>query len=80
MIWTAVTWYPIITLDGRIIAPDYVNILGNQVNPMVQMLFPNNTIFQDDNSPIHTARNVPSWFKEHEDALKRFPGQHNRQT
>jgi len=44
------------------------------------MLFPNKAIFQDDNSPIHTARNVQSWFKEYEDALKRFPDQHNRLT
>jgi hypothetical protein len=59
MIWAAVRWYPIIT--GRIIAPDYVDILGNQVHAMVQMLFPNNAIFQDDSSPIHTARSVQSW-------------------
>jgi len=64
----AVTWYPIITLDGGIIALDYVNILSNQVHPMAQMLFPNNAVFRDDNSPIHTARNVQSCFEEHEDA------------
>jgi len=46
---------------------------------MVQK-FPNNVIFQDDNSPLHTTRNVQSWFEEHEDALKHFPGQHSRQT
>jgi len=34
------------------------------------MLFPNNdAIFQDDSSPIHTARSVQPWFEEHEDAL-----------
>jgi len=27
-------------------------------------------IFQDDSSPIHTARGVQSWFGEHEDALE----------
>jgi len=60
MIWAAVRWKPIITLNGRIIAPDYVGILRNQVHAMVQM-FPNNAIFQDDSSPIHTARSVQSW-------------------
>jgi hypothetical protein len=71
MIWAAVPWwYPISTLNGRIIAPDYDDILGNQVNPMVQMLFPNNAIFQDDNSPIHTATKVQSWCEKHEDALQ----------
>jgi len=34
-------------------------------------LFPNNdTIFQGGNLPIHTARNVHSWFEEHEDLLQ----------
>ena len=35
------------------------------------MLFPNNdAVFQDDNSPIHTARSVQSWLEEHADALQ----------
>jgi hypothetical protein len=34
------------------------------------MLFPNNyAIFQDGDSPIHTARSVQSCFEEREDAL-----------
>jgi hypothetical protein len=37
---------------------------------MNQILFPNNdTIFQDDNSLIHTAISVQSRFEENEDAL-----------
>ena len=40
---------------------------------MVQMLFNNYAIFQDDNSPIHTARSVQSWLEEHEAALQRLP-------
>jgi len=33
--------------------------------------FPNNeTIFEDNNMPIHTARSVQSWFEEDEDSLK----------
>ena len=39
---------PIIILNGRITASDYVDISGNQVHPLVQM-FPNNeAIFQDN--------------------------------
>jgi len=37
---------------------------------MVQVLFPNDVVFQDNGSPIHTARSVQSWFEEHEDALQ----------
>jgi hypothetical protein len=33
------------------------------------MLFPNDAVFQVDDSPKHTARSIQSWSKEHEDAL-----------
>jgi hypothetical protein len=76
MIWAAISWNaagPIITLNGRITASDYVDILGFQEEPMVQMLPKNDAIFQDDNSTIHAARNVHSWLEEHEDALQHIP-------
>ena len=58
-------------LSGQITASDYVEILGNQMHPVVQVLLPNNdAIFQDDDLPIHRARSVQSWFEEHEDALQ----------
>ena len=51
-----------------------MDIVGNPVQPMVQILFPNNdAIFQDDNSPIHTAISVQSQFEEHEDVLQYLP-------
>jgi hypothetical protein len=47
---------PIITLHGSITAREYVDVLSNQVYPMIQKLFQKNgTLFQDDNYPIHTA-------------------------
>ena len=74
MIWAATSWYsvgPTITLNGQIAARDYVDILGNQLRPVVQMFLPNNFAgFQDDIPPMHTARSVQSWFEEHEDALQ----------
>jgi hypothetical protein len=77
MIWAATSWYsggPVITLNGRIIAGSYIDIVGNQVHPMVQILFRNNdAIFQDDTSPMHTARSVQFWFEEHEDTLQHLP-------
>ena len=72
MICAALSWYsadPIITLHGRITTSDYVGILGQQVHPMVQLFLNNDVIFQDDDSPIHTARSVQSRFEVHEDVL-----------
>jgi hypothetical protein len=45
MVWAAMSWYsvgPIITLHGQITARDYVGRLDNQVQLMIQTLFPNN--------------------------------------
>jgi hypothetical protein len=56
MIWTAISWYfadPIITLSGWITTNYYVDILGNEGHPVVQMFLNNDTVFQD-NSPVHT--------------------------
>jgi hypothetical protein len=38
---------------------------------MVHVLFPNSdAIFQENNTSIHTARSVQSWFEKHENALQ----------
>jgi hypothetical protein len=78
MVWGSniVVWYcvgPIITFHGRITAREYVDRLGNQVHPMIPTLFPNDTVFQDDSAPIHTAGTVQLWFEEHEGELQRLP-------
>jgi hypothetical protein len=70
-IWAPISWYsgdPVIILNGRITTGGYIDILGNQEHPLVQILFPNNdAVFQDDISPMHTARSVQFWFEKHED-------------
>jgi hypothetical protein len=65
---------PIITLHGQITAREYVDRLGSEVHPMIQMLFPNNdAAFQDDNALSHTTGTVHSWFEEHEGELQHLP-------
>jgi hypothetical protein len=60
MVWVAVSWYSS-TLHGPIIGREYVNRLGNQVQPMIQTLFPNSdAVFQADSAPLHTAGTVQS--------------------
>jgi len=51
-------------------------LLGNQVHPTVQMLFPNNDSVCQDNilhTHTHSARSVQSWFDKREDALQHLP-------
>ena len=75
MVWAAISWYSAgpITLHDRITG-DYVDILGNQVHPVIQTIFPSgNAVFQDDNAPILTSRAVQSWFEEHESELNYLP-------
>jgi hypothetical protein len=49
---------PIINLNGRITASDYMDFLRNQVHPM---LYPNNdAVLQDDSSLMHPDRMVQS--------------------
>jgi len=77
MIWAAVCWYHaghIIVPNGRVAASDCVDVSDNQVHPMVQKVNPNNdTIFQEHNSPVHTARSVQSWFEKHKNGLQQLP-------
>ena len=57
IIWTAISWNsagPLITLNA---ASDYVDILGDQVHSVVQLLFPNNVaVFQDGSSSTHSQK------------------------
>jgi hypothetical protein len=84
VILATISWYsagPIITLNGRIIASDYVDILGNQVRPTVQMLLPKNTPVFNMNIRPHTQPEVFSLgLSSTELHFTIFPGQHNRQT
>ena len=62
VIWAAISWYsasPVITLNDRITASDYMDISGNQVHPVVQMLFPNNdAVFKMTIRPTHSQCSV----------------------
>ena len=84
MIRGAISWYSagrIITLNGRFTASDYLDILDNQLHPLVQMMFPNiNAIFHDDSLPILTASSVQFWLRNMKMHFNIFPGQQNYQT
>jgi hypothetical protein len=69
----------IITLHGRITAKEYVDGLGNQVNPMIQTLFPNNdAVLQDDGAPFTRLELFSHGLKSMK-ANFIFSGQHDHQ-
>ena len=74
VVWASISWNflgPIFALHGRINSKDYLNILGDHVHPIVQVLFlDGHGIFQDDNASMHSAHVVKNWFKQHGSELE----------
>ena len=53
-------------IEGRFTAAQYKEILENHLLPFVNERFQNQQVrFVQDKSPIHTARVVTQWFREH---------------
>ena len=56
---------PLVRLNGKITAKDYINVMKNHLVPYINSLEnKENIIFQEDNAPIHTAKIVKSWKEE----------------
>ena len=60
MVWGCFTKHglgPLVRLDGKITAKEYIAVLQNHLIPYMNTLEnKENAIFQEDNAPIHTAR------------------------
>jgi len=70
MVWGCFTSYglgPLVRVDGRMTANDYIEILNNHLLPYLETLDQQNEyLFQDDNAPIHRARKTLSWMSEND--------------
>ena len=68
MVWGCFTKHglgPLVRLDGRITAKEYVTVLNDHLMPYINTLeSKEDMFFQEDNAPIHTARVVKSWKEE----------------
>ncbi|CAC5415747.1 unnamed protein product [Mytilus coruscus] len=68
MIWGCITYHGVGTItvvDGNINAIKYIDIIYNNLWPVVVRHFPdNNYVFQDDNAPVHRARSVQDFRRE----------------
>ena len=64
MVWGCFTRFgvsPLVRLEGRMAAVDYIRILEIHLTPFLQSLGEEAFIFQDDNAPIHTAKKTTKW-------------------
>lgn len=65
MVWGCICFEGVGTLtrvDGNINANKYINILEDNIWPVITRHFPrNNYLFQDDNAPVHRARVVKEY-------------------
>ena len=70
MVWgcfTAKCLGPLVKIVGKMNHKDYINILEKELLPFINENFPGgrkNYKFQDDNAPVHTAKNVKAWISE----------------
>ena len=55
---------PLVRVDGKMKHGDYIQILEKHLLPLINKKFRGqNYLFQDDNAPVHTAKNVKKWFE-----------------
>ena len=82
VIWAAISWHSagsVISLNGRITASDYVDTLGNQVHPVVQMLPKNAVFFPNDISPNTQPEVFRPGISNMKMHFSTFPGHHSHQ-
>ena len=56
---------PLVKVDGKMNRLDYINILEKNLLPFIQSKHRKQTYaFQDDNAPVHTAKDVKNWITQ----------------
>ena len=55
---------PLVKVDGKMNRHDYIQILDSYLLPLIDNDFNGQGyLFQDDNAPVHTAKDVKNWIK-----------------
>jgi hypothetical protein len=53
---------PLVKVEGKMNRLDYINILENNLLPFIRSKhYKQPYAFQDDNAPVHTAKDVKNW-------------------
>lgn len=71
-----ISWFSsglLISLNVRITADIFLDILNGNILAMFTILLPESAIFQDNNTAVYTAKIVKSWFDEHYNVIKHIP-------
>ena len=56
---------PLVKVDGKMNRLDYINILEKNLLPFIQSKHCKQPYaFQDDNAPVHTAKDVKNWITQ----------------
>lgn len=79
MIWVCITYFgvgTITTVKGMINRHKYIEILENNLWPVIARHFPEqDCLFQDDNAPIHRAQDVKDYKEENQINGLEWPAQ-----
>ena len=68
---------PLVTVEGKMNRLDYIRILDKNLLPLIRKKFRDRSYsFQDDNAPVHTAKDVKNWMvKKKINILADWPSQ-----
>lgn len=79
MVWGCITYHGVGTLtrmDGNINSDKYIQIIDNNLWPVIARHFPdNNYIFQDDNAPVHRSRATKTFMEDNHINTMEWPAQ-----
>lgn len=57
--------HPCVPLEQRVTVNQYKALLIVDLYPMMKHLYPEGSLFQDDNIPMHRTRGLAEWFDEY---------------
>ena len=66
---------PIVQIKNTFNSDKYISMLEETVKPFVKENMPRNFCFQQDNSPVHTAKKVKTWLKKNRFKTIDWPAQ-----
>ena len=79
MVWGCFTRFgvgPLVRLEGRLAATDYIQVLEEHLIPFLTSLNDKKRFtFQEDNAPIHTAKKTKGWKDENSIPCLPWPAQ-----